>query len=282
MIKRILVALDPDSDTPAATEFARRIGSKFSAEVTGLAIVDTQSVQSSAKGGGIGSMYLAERVQAQLMDEARTVAQNLVKSFASQFGDEFGGKVSTQIQEGAPVDQVAEEMNYHDLLVIGSAPHFFYSHPHETSLTLQSAIQSVVSPVLVVPEEAFGPVENVLVAYDGSPHSARALRSFLYLKPFGAKVIVRLVNIHESGDATRSKLLLREAETYCELHGFSPSSYSLHSTNPAQAILDTAARYKSQLLVIGAHVVTPICRLLHGSITTSLVGKATLPLWVQS
>ena len=227
-------------------------------------------------------MYLAEKVQSRLMDEARTVAQTLVRAFASAFEEGFRGTVSTQIQEGAPLEQLAEAMNYHDLLVIGSAPHFFYSHPDETSLTLQSAIQSVVSPVLVVPKEASDGVENVLVAYDGSLESVRALRSFLYLKPFGADVAVNLVNVHQAEDATQSKLLLREAETYCELHGLKPNSYSVHGTEPAQAILDAAGRFNSQLLVVGAHFVAPISRLLHGSTTTSLVGSATLPLWVQS
>lgn len=282
MIKRILVALDPDSDTPTATAFARRIGSAVSAEVTGLAIVDTQSVMASAKGGGIGSMYLVEKVRSRLLDEARTVAKDLVESFADDFESGFGGKVSSQILEGEPLDQLSQEMNYHDVLVIGSRPHFFYSHPEEISLTLQSAIQTVVGPVLVIPEDASAEVTNVLVAYDGSRESARALRSFLYLMPFGTAVSVNLINVHESGDATRSKLLLREAESYCEVHGLNASTYSLHGTEPTEAILDAAARFKSQLVVVGANFVAPLSRMLFGSTTKSIVGNAKLPLWVQS
>ena len=40
MIKKILVALDADSDTPVATRYAADIARRYAAEVTGLAVVD--------------------------------------------------------------------------------------------------------------------------------------------------------------------------------------------------------------------------------------------------
>ena len=63
MIKRILVALDTDSDTPSATRYATEIASRYDAELTGLAVVDTGSIDAGSRGGGVGSMYYAEKLR---------------------------------------------------------------------------------------------------------------------------------------------------------------------------------------------------------------------------
>ena len=41
MIKKILVALDLDTDTPVATRYALDIAERYGASLTGLAVVDT-------------------------------------------------------------------------------------------------------------------------------------------------------------------------------------------------------------------------------------------------
>lgn len=55
MIKRILVALDPDNDTPVATRYAIRLAKRFDASVTGLAIVDKSNIDSAIVLGGYGT-----------------------------------------------------------------------------------------------------------------------------------------------------------------------------------------------------------------------------------
>ena len=44
MIKRILVALDPDEDTPLATRYAIELAKRTEASITGLAPVDTTRI----------------------------------------------------------------------------------------------------------------------------------------------------------------------------------------------------------------------------------------------
>ncbi|MDA0378587.1 MAG: universal stress protein [Bacteroidetes bacterium] len=53
MIKRILVALDPDSDTVVAVQYAISIAQQTSARITGLAVVDTKNIEASSRGGAI-------------------------------------------------------------------------------------------------------------------------------------------------------------------------------------------------------------------------------------
>ena len=81
MIKRILVALDPDSDSLVATQYAIRIARETGASITGLAVVDTHMIESSSRGGGIGSMYYAEKLRENLTQETRDHARKLIADF---------------------------------------------------------------------------------------------------------------------------------------------------------------------------------------------------------
>ena len=78
MIKRILVALDPDSDSRIATRYAVQIAQQTDARITGLAVVDTKTIEVSARGGGIGSMYYAEKLRENLTQETRDQARRLI------------------------------------------------------------------------------------------------------------------------------------------------------------------------------------------------------------
>jgi len=149
MLKRILVALDPDSDTPIATEYAANIARRYDAEVTGLAVVDLGSIEASSRGGGIGSMYYAEKLRERLTSEARATAQSLIEEFDRAMKGLGVAHVET-VQDGVPFQRIIEDMNYYDLLIIGKTPHFFYSHPKQETHTLARVVKNTVGATLVV------------------------------------------------------------------------------------------------------------------------------------
>jgi len=101
MIRRILVALDLDSDTTIATRYAVVVARRFDARLTGVAVVDMGSIEDSAKGGGIGSMYYAEQLREKLTTEAREKALMLTESF-SKMVEEAGVEHVEIVEEGVP------------------------------------------------------------------------------------------------------------------------------------------------------------------------------------
>lgn len=122
MIKRILVALDPDQDTKVATRYASELAERFDAFVLGLAIVHTQRIAAEVgPGGAIGAQYYAEKVRASLTNETRRAASTPLDSFDE---DLTAAHVehSTQLREGVPYRRIVEERKYHDLFVIGRSP----------------------------------------------------------------------------------------------------------------------------------------------------------------
>ena len=278
MIKRILVALDPDSDTLAATRYAIDVAQLYDAEVTGLAVVDLQSIESSSRGGGIGSFYYAKKLEEKLTADTRKRARILLEEFEADMAGSGVG-ISEIVQEGVPFERIVEDMKYYDLLIMGKDPHFFYAHPKKDTQTLARVVKNTVGPTMVVGTE-HREVKNVLIAYDGSTSSARAARTFINLRPFG-DVDVHLVNV-AGKEREESELMLNLMASFFESHGFKTASVSLTGTNTAKEIITYASDIAADLLVAGAHSVSSISRLAFGSTTRSLLKQSPVPLFLDS
>lgn len=283
MIKRILVALDPDQDTPVATEYAAEIAVRFDAEVAGLAVVDTEKIaRQVGPGGAVGATYYVEKTRKNIVGKARKAGEELVSDFGEMLGD-AGVRHGKRLEEGVPADRVIEEMKYHDLLVVGRTPHFFYHQPERETDTLSQVVKRGVSPALVVGEEQRN-IEHVLVTYDGSDPSARTMQRFAQMQPFGRDFSVHLVHVHDSdskGDHRQSEQLLGYAAGFLKAHGFERiTEASMVGGEPAASILEEAERTKADLIVAGAHSVSAVRRMAFGSTTHTLLKNCTIPLFL--
>ncbi|MEX0747841.1 MAG: universal stress protein, partial [Rhodothermales bacterium] len=246
MIKRILVALDPDSDTPIAIRYASDIARHHGAEVVGLAVIDTGIIESETRGGGIGSMYYAEKLRENLTEDTRARAQELISAFESAV---VGAGVihSESVQEGVPFHRIVEDMKYHDLLVVGREPHFFYGRPEQKTQSLALVVKESSAPTLIV-GETYRPVRRILIAYDGSDAAARTVHYFTYMQPFGIDLEVEAVHVY-SKDREESELLLRLLASYMNPHGFHLKQTSLQGNNASSVITDYALASDADLVV---------------------------------
>lgn len=280
MIKKILVALDLDLDTPVATRYAIEIARRYNASITGLAVVDTEHIASESRGGGIGSMYYAEKMRKGLTQETRQRAQELLHEFGESVKDK-DVKFVEHIKEGVPYEQIVDEMKYHDLFIVGKDPHFFYGHPKQRTQTLARVVKAIIGPALVVGEE-YRTVDRVLVAYDGSPASARTMRRFVHHQPFGTGMKIDVLNIYGSGGATASELLLRQALEYMQSHGFDAQPISRGGDHPGEEIVAYARAIDADLIVAGSHSVSKVSKMFFGSTTASLLDDIPVALYLDS
>jgi nucleotide-binding universal stress UspA family protein len=275
MIKRILVALDPDSDTPVATKYAVEIAQRFGARVTGLAVVDMGSIESSAKGGGVGSMYYAEKLRENLTAESRERARNLALSFRASV-EETGIEHTETVGEGVPFRRIVEDMKYHDLLILGNDPHFFYSHPKHQTHTLARVIENTVGPTLVVSDK-YRTVQKVLFAFDGTNESSRAIRRFIHLHPFGTDLKVRVLSVQKE-ESSDSKFRLKMAKEYLEAHGFETDTRLMIGAKAKEEIMNQAESFDADMIVMGAHIINGLTGVRLGDSTTYLLENADIPL----
>lgn len=283
MIKRILVALDAGPDTPIATEYAAEIARRFDAEVAGLVVVDTKHIAAEVGGGGaIGGMYYAEQVRESLRDKSRATARELLDTFEKRL-DRNAIRNGERVEEGVPFRRIVEDMNYHDLLVVGRDPRFFLVRPEKRTGTLDEIVKRGLCPVLVV-GDVYRPVRRVLIAYDGSAASARTMQRFVQLQPFSTDVKVELLHVcpREAKRVRReSELMLRLAAGFVRAHGFEHvSEISLVASDPERAIPAYAEESEADLLVVGAHSTSAVQRLAFGSTTHAVLRKGATPVFL--
>jgi nucleotide-binding universal stress UspA family protein len=282
MIKRILVALDVDTDTPVATRYALRLAKRYNATLTGLAIVDVKNIYTSIGYAGGAGMYYADRMREYLTEDTRREAQRLIRTF-SDLAEKSGAAHVETIEEGVPYEYIIDEMKYHDLLVIGRESHFFYNRPDQTTNTVSEVVKRGVSPTIVVLDE-YHDVDKMLIAFDGSEAAARTLQHFVHLQPFGKDIEIDLVHV-PAGDAKddvdESNWMLSRAEHYLRDHGFAyVNRATLDHGDPSRRIFERLEKSPSDMVLLGAHSVSAIKRLTLGSTTHEVITKSKVPLFL--
>jgi len=283
MIKRILVALDPDGDTPVATRFAIRLAQKFDASLTGLAVVDIANIHSVIGIGGYGTEISGRKIWSEMADESRQVAEKLLNNFKSAV-EKAGVRHRDIRKEGASYELIIEEMKYHDLLIVGRDSHFFYNQPDKDTGTLAKVVKSGDAPTLVVTDE-YRNVERIMIAFDGSGPAARTLKSFVHLLPYGKDIEIELVNI-AGGDSIeemdKASTILKQAENYLKEHNFRYiTKVVLEKGNPGERILERQMEKKPDIVLLGAHSVSALKRTAFGSTTHYMIISSQGPLFLS-
>lgn len=282
MIKKILVALDPDQDTSVATRYAIEFASKDHIRLTGLAVVDTHQITAEVGAGGLGTIYYQDSLRQHLSSEARKTAKNLVLSFVEAV-ERANLYHSEQVEEGVPFERIIEDMKYHDLLIIGKSPHFFYSKPERKDKTLARVVKRGVAPVLIVSTE-YTQVNRILLAYDGSDASARTMQRFAQLQPFGNEVEIDIIHVRagETGEQVdESELLVGLAADFMEAHGFRKiKKLSLPEGPVDERLLDYIRHGAIDLVVAGAHSVSAMRRITFGSTTHAFLDDGNTALFL--
>lgn len=282
MTKRILVVLDTDDDTPVALDTAIEIARRHNGEITCVALVDTDAIAADTAGGGIGSMYYAEKLRTKLKDETRTKAQELLARFTEQLDRAGIRHTDDHVAEGGRVKTIVEDMKSHDLLVAGRESHFYYAEPEKRTHTLAKVVEQAAAATLVVGKTP-PQVRRVLVAYDGQTTAARTLQKFAHLSPFGTDLALELV--HLRGDSNEDKLeserLLGSAEAFIRAYGYTDvTKTSLEGGTPAERIGAYADSSGADLLVAGAYSRKGLRKMLFGTTAVKLLNESSVPLFL--
>jgi len=282
MIRRVLVALDPDVDTQIATMYGIALEKKNKASITGLAVVDSAKFSYYYEGGGIGTLYYPDNLSDYFTENARKEARKLLANF-KQSVTTAKVRHTEVMREGVSYQRIIEDMKYHDLLVIGRDSHFFYDRPNHDTNTLAKVVKKSNMPTLVV-TKSYKKVTKILVAYDESLAAARTLQLFVNLQPFGTDVEFELVNVNEGGvDFTiqDSNLILNLASEYLKTHGYNKINVKvLEHESPGEALLKYQKSIGAHLFILGAHSMSALKHLAFGSTTHYLITKSDIPLFM--
>lgn len=275
-IKKILVPLDASIYTEGATETACRIAQAHQAEIAGVAVLDSPEIRSSVI-PAIGPYYpmMVDAVHAKIK-HAEQVLEESLERFAKTC-EEAGVKHFETEYEGIPATKLLESSIFFDLVVLGLETSFHFETRGGRGDTLDKMLDNTATPILAVPPTGMGSLQRVLVTFDGSFGSSRALRDFLIMaKPFDPEITILTAELKPE----KSEFLLENARNLLTSHGFSKVE-TVAREEPVEKAVDDAMLDGMDLVVAGIHSRHRIKDLFVGSFATKLIKRGNTALFLS-
>lgn len=273
MIKSILIPTDGSEYSKVALEYGIYLAEKFGAKVTGLHVLDLRDLEGPLFSDIAGSLgftpyqnYLA-KFQKILEDRGDLILETFRNSCQEQ-----SIRPDLKRLSGVVPSIIAEEAKKVDLVIIAQRG----EHERWASGLLGSTTESVVRksprPVLVTPG-AFRELGNILVAYDGSVESNKALKTACELFAFSD---TGLKSVVVTSDEKRREALTEEIEAFVSPYQVDVDIECLKG-EASKEILRYAQDNRIDLIVMGAFGHSRIHDLILGGTTAYIIRNTTLP-----
>ena len=275
-IKRILVPLDPTAYAQAATESACRIARVHTAQVAGVTVLDSEEIRSSVV-PAIGPYYPILRAAVRdKTKHAEAILKDCMDRFAQTCEKMRVGHLETEY-EGIPAQKLLDSAIFYDLVVVGLKTSFHFETRKESIEGLDEILDRTVTPILAVPVTGLETPDKVLVAFDGSLGSARALHDFArYAFPYQCNIKI-IVGEKEPEEAD---FLLRNAEAFLRAHGFDQVMTEAIE-KPIEDVVDEAIAAGINLVVAGIHSKKKFQDIFVGSFTKALIDRGDVSIFLS-
>ena len=179
-------------------------------------------------------------------------------------------------ESGDSAERLLADWRYHDLTVIGLRGLFEYGVLHDHGHLVLDVIGEGLRPLLAVSEE-YRPIQSAMVAYDGSPLAARAMKAFCMLDIWKSLPTTVVCFKGQEGDEGE---LLSDAAAYLESHNFAATQRRVEE-KPKNVILETMDACNADLLVMGAAKRTRLGRKLLGDTARYALENSTRPIFLH-
>ncbi len=271
MLRTIHVGVDGSAASQAAIALALRWAG--SATLIGHAPVAEPFI-TEAEAMPMGGAYFTGHRDEDLLAKAKARAQAALDNFSRQCASV---PHTTVLDVGASATLLHQRAECADLTIIGHETFFHFDGSADADLVLGEVIHHPPRPIVVVPE-AVTPSQTVIVAYDGSPESARALFAFNSCG-LAAHHTVIVVTVRETAD--EAKAISQRAVDYLSSHGITASARPLATTRAAgEVIREEITAAGAGLLVMGAFSHSTLHQFFFGSTTKTVLGQVAVPVFL--
>ncbi|MFQ5398489.1 MAG: universal stress protein [Anaerolineae bacterium] len=183
-----------------------------------------------------------------------------------EFAVEVGNVADTIVKRAAWVDLVVTSLSHPP----GPQPLDRLTHG------FNRLVQHCPRPILAVPTGANSTFDRVLLPYDGSRKANEALFVATYLK---ARWPISLVVLTVETEHT-SAAALEKARQYIERYGIRDVEYALRQKPIADAVLETAAAYDRNEIIMGGFGYRPVKHLVLGSTVDHILREFKQPVLI--
>jgi len=137
-------------------------------------------------------------------------------------------------------------------------------------------IQRCPRPIMVIPDGAKWPLDNVLLAYDGSPKADEALFVAAYLKSRWPLSLTVMTVVTELTSAET----LEKARAYLAEQGVTDAAFVLREKPIAEAVLETAVTHEINSLIMGGFGYRPVKHMVLGSTVDRILREFPHPILI--
>ena len=271
MIKDIVVNLSVNKEADPAGDYAVSVASAFDAHLTGIAFIYDPIVPISGTG------YIpAEVIESQQADN-ETAAKTAVDRFAeaTRRAGLSAEPLSLTASLAGAGDQFGRIARRFDLAIVGQA------EPEASSvdeIVAETALFESARPVILVPYIQKMPLklDNVMVCWDGSRQSARAIADAMpFLTKAGRVEIVIITNERGKQDEIEGA----DMGQHLARHGLKIDVHRITGGNidVADALLSHAADSGADFMVMGGYGHSRLREFVLGGVTHSIFRSMTVP-----
>lgn len=259
-MKRLLVATDGSAASRSAVEHAIHLAKVCSSDLIAMTTVLTNSEQEDTM------PWVVEQAEKEMQD-------NLVA--IKQMASRQGVLCETFVYRGEePYRDIvnAAAMQQADMIVMGT-----HGRSGIKKLIMGSVTRNVIGhapgKILVIPAGIRPDYSIILLATDGSPHSAASAREATAIaKRYGSLLLIVAV-AHSPEEVPIAEENIKPALELAEKAGVKKERLVLQG-KPQEAIPATAAQRQVGLIVIGSHGKTGLSSLFMGSVAEGVIVRA--------
>ncbi len=272
MINRILVVLGGSQYMDSVVQTAITLAQRYGATLAGRAIVDASLVD-SGEAVPVGGGGADKEAREQRIGLARTGALEAMHRF-EELCQKAQVEHTTETLEGDCIEVLRDEWRFQDVGLIGIREIFDYGAVSNERDVVVKLINSGVSPLIAVNTNGTK-MERVLVAFNGSFESCKALKQWLIVH--GNKQVQ--VRVLTCGDEC-SEADLQRASDYVRAHGIESVECVRVDGSPTDKILPESESWGADLIIAGSTGRNWLSRMVIGDTARHLVENSQIALFL--
>lgn len=275
MISNILACTDGSAYGEAACDYGLHMAKAFGARLSALHVLDIRMIEGPLLADVSGIIGAAE--YAASFTQFRELMEEKGRAIGKWFdvrANAAGVDAKCLVETGHPLHVILQKQASVDLLIMGRRGE---NEQHGMGLvgsTTDRAVRRLHGPCLVTPAE-FKPVTSIVVGCDGSPFSAKVLDTAVDIA-LRLKAPLTVLSVAESTSTDDARRIAEEGRNNAVSRGCT-AAVAVKDGIVSDAIVETLADTKCDLVVMGAHRHTRIREWFVGCTTMRVLADSAVP-----
>lgn len=281
MSKKIIACVDGSILSEAVCDFGAFFSKTLGLSLELLSVVEHLHVSAQTDLSGNIGLGSRDDLLESLIDEEKSESKKAIvegREMLSRLHERALSQEAKAVKivqkHGELYENVQAQKEEIRLLILGLRGKDHESNVHAIGSQVEELIRTLNVPILLVNEAFFEP-RKILIAYDGSPSSKKAI-DMVVKEPLFNHVERHIVNVHK--DKALSSFMLEEATHILETLSFSTLYTASLQGEPIKELLNYQKEKSIDLIAMGAFSHSRIRDALFGSFTSKMILSTPKPL----